>query len=121
MPYGAERIIMTATQKRARTMAARYLTAEQIATIARKQNRTTTTPARKASTPAHKATVRKAVVQDRERDEIMAEKAPTMGQMRRINRAYAAQGLREFTTMAEFVKVFPTMLAASIEYRTLKG
>jgi hypothetical protein len=110
------------TRRRAATMAARYLTPEQIRAIADAQNRTTTRPtARKA--PARKAApvAVKPVTIDRERDEIMAEKSPTMGQMRRINRAYAAKGLREFATMAAFEAVFPTMLAASIEYRTLKG
>lgn len=49
---------MTSTAKRARTMAARYLTAEQIANIAAKQGRTTTAPkARKTATP--KATMPK--------------------------------------------------------------
>jgi hypothetical protein len=39
---------MTSTAKRAQTMAARYLTTEQINEIARKQNRTTTTPRKSA-------------------------------------------------------------------------
>jgi hypothetical protein len=114
------------TRRRAATMAARYLTPEQIRAIADAQNRTTTHPTARKSAPARKAATMRATVvrsqqQDRERDEVMAEKSPTMGQMRRINRAYEAAGLREFDTIESFRKVFPTMLAASIEYRTLKG
>lgn len=62
-----------------------------------------------------------APVDNRDRDAVMATKVATIGQMRRINRCYKDDGLREFDTLASFREVFPTMLAASIEWRILNG
>jgi hypothetical protein len=54
-------------------------------------------------------------------DAKMATLKATNGQMKRVNALYAEAGLREFATLRTFRKVFPTMLAASIEYRTMKA
>lgn len=58
---------------------------------------------------------------EQDRDDVMALKDSTSGQMRRINRAYKVKGLREFTSLNAFRKVFPTMLDASMEYRSTKA
>jgi hypothetical protein len=54
-------------------------------------------------------------------DAKMATLKATNGQMKRVNALYREAGLREFATLRTFRKVFPTMLDASIEYRTLKA
>jgi hypothetical protein len=106
---------MTATQKRAQTMAARYLTPAQIESIARKQNRTTTTRPttryQRASTPTS--------VSDRQAS--MFGKNATIGQMSAINEYHVILGLRLFDSLAQFRAVVGDMRDASVLRASLKA
>jgi len=72
-----------------------------------------------------RATVKRAVKAQRDDFEArlaaMKGKKSTVGQMRRINAQYEAQGLREFASLSDFRKVFPLMTDAAIEYRNLRN
>lgn len=72
-------------------------------------------PAPKVSVPVAPTKVEHST----DRDDVMALKDATLGQMKRINRKYAAQGMRTFESINAFRTVFPTMLDASLEYRNL--
>jgi hypothetical protein len=105
------------TRRRAATMAARYLTPEQIRAIADAQNRTTTRPtARKA--PARKAAP---VLTMDERQQKMVGKSATIGQMEAINGYHKTLGLRTFDSLPEFRTIVGDMADASILRASLKA
>jgi hypothetical protein len=102
---------MTATQKRAQTMAARYLTPAQIESIARKTTTRPTTRYQRASTPTS--------VSDRQAS--MFGKNATIGQMSAINEYHVILGLRLFDSLAQFRAVVGDMRDASVLRASLKA
>ena len=74
----------------------------------------------KPAAPVATVTIPRNAGRDKARDAAMAKMDATAGQMRRVNGAYKAQGLRTFNTLASFRRVFPTMLAASLEWDNVR-